>query len=499
MGKTNTKCSRGPIRPGRSGHTDGLRAGWGPLGSCGAVSPFSPSKRRVTLLMAITAAVVPCPAQTQTGNPDGKPVLADPSGSESGLDYYAQGGVVVDGIAYFLADQSCSKYWKADGYPFGVAFDVRTFTKTRTYAFQDTYDSCPLVIRAQSGTWLVLAHEHKQKRTVAMNRDTGEVVWTSPANQPGSYFFGYSYYVRPGGSRLVFVASQNGLHALSSEDGTEVWHVPTKSTGGVTPCVDQEQGWVFYQADGQLMKVRATDGAVLKSAPVPRPCTTVSWNTVLVDDAHGYFVATYWFDFYAEDGKTRKMEWNSAIRVHDADLNLVWKRTGLPGSKKSTLTYVDGKVIIGAGGHWGAKYEGDAWKRVTAYSVKTGDVGWECDLSAYDYNVIVNAPYAYGSVYAEAWGKTGKMFRINARTGALEEVLDYGVGIGSCAPSLAAHGMVLSGDLVRDGIIVTQVAEDSTADWPGPFCNPQTNTYALPDDPAATPVPMRELRVANGR
>jgi hypothetical protein len=132
---------------------------------------------------------------------------------------------------------------------------------------------------------------------------------------------------------------------------------------------------------------------------------------------------------------------------------------------------------------------------VTAYSVETGNVAWECDLSEYDYETIVNAPYGYGSVYAEAWGKTGKLFRINARTGALEEVLDYGVGIGSCAPHLVAHGMVLSGDLVRDGIIATQVAETSTADWPGPFCNPQTNTYALPDEPGTTPLPMRELHI----
>ena len=459
----------------------------------------SPGPRAALVALVAASAIGSRSAEPQADNPNGKPVLADPSASESGLDYYAQGGVVVDGIAYFLADQSCSKYWKADDYPFGVAFDVRTFKKTRSCTFQDTYDSCPLVVQAQNGTWLVLAHEHKQKRTVALDRDTGEVVWISPANQPGSYFFGYSYYARPDGSKLVFVASQNGLHALSSGDGTEVWHVPTKSTGGVTPCVDQEQGWIFYQADGQLMKIRATDGAVLKSVPVPRPCTCVSWNTVLVNDAHGYFVATYWFDFYAEEGKTRKMEWNSAIRVHDADLNLVWERTGLPGSKKSTLTYVDGKVIIGAGGHWGAKYEGDAWKRVTAYSVETGDVVWECDLSAYDYDVIVNAPYAYGSVYAEAWGKTGKLFRISAQTGVLEEVLDYGVGVGSCAPCLIAHGMVLSGDLVRDGIIATRVAENSTADWPGPFCNPQTNTYALPDEPGTTPVVMRELHVGNGR
>jgi hypothetical protein len=55
MGPTNTKCSGGPIRPGRSTHSDGLRAGWGPLGSFGAVSPFSPSGRHAICRMTTMA------------------------------------------------------------------------------------------------------------------------------------------------------------------------------------------------------------------------------------------------------------------------------------------------------------------------------------------------------------------------------------------------------------------------------------------------------------
>ena len=452
----------------------------------------------IQLLLLACLTATPCGAEDEPAKHNGKPVLADPSQSDSGLDYFAQGGVVRQGIAYFTADQSCSKHWKAEGFPFGVAFDVRTFKKIRTYPFQDTYDSCPLVIQKRDGGWLMIAHEHKQKRTVAMDRDTAEVAWISPANQPGSYFFGYSYYAREDGSKLILAASQNGLHALSSDTGEEVWHVPVKTTGGVTPCVDQQKGWVFYQANGQLMKLRATDGTVLKSVPVARPCTTVSWNTVLVNDAHGYFVATYWFDFHDQDGTTRKMEWNSAVRVYDAQLGLVWERTGFPGAKKSTLTYVDGKLVIGTGGHWGARYEGDEWKYVVAYSVGSGDIVWQCDLSRYEYDVIVNAPYAYGSIFAEAWGKTGKMFRIAAKTGVLQEVLDYRTPIGSCAPCLIAHGRIFSGDLPRDGIMVTEVAENSSADWPGPFCDPQTSTYALPDEASAEPVPMKELYVGVG-
>jgi hypothetical protein len=52
---------------------------------------------------------------------------------------------------------------------------------------------------------------------------------------------------------------------------------------------------------------------------------------------------------------------------------------------------------------------------------------------------------------------------------------------------------MFSGDLKRDGIVVTKIAANSAADWPAPFCDPQTNTYALPDDPNARLVNMKEL------
>ena len=423
-----------------------------------------------------------------------KPILEDPTGSDSGLDYFSQGGVVVDGIAYFTADQSCSKYWKGKDYPFVVAFDVKTFKKIRTYPFQDTYDSSPLIVEKRDGTRLILAHEYKKERTVAMNCKTGEVEWISAANQPGAYFFGYSYYVREDNSKLIFMACRNGLHALCSETGKDVWWVERKSTGGITPCVDQKRGWVFYQINRKIMKVRADDGKVLKETPVARPSTCISWNTILVDDAHGYYVATYWLDTLDKDGKTKKLTWNSAIRVYDADLNLVWERNPVAGGKKSTITYVHGKLVMGSGNDR-CQYQGTDWKYIPAFSIKTGEFLWKCDLSEQEYGSILNVPYAYGSFFAETCGTPGKMFRINASTGALQEVIDYGAAIGSCAPCIIAHGKILSGDLRRDGIVATLIAENAHGDWPGPFCNPQTKTYALPDDPKAKPVPMKEVYV----
>jgi hypothetical protein len=421
------------------------------------------------------------------GQENDKPV--DPQ-SESGLDYYAQGGVVVDGIAYFTASDSISRdgIGKSETFPRGVAFDVDDFRRIKSYRFSFTYDSSPLVYRTKDGTWLVIAHEHEQKRTVALSRDTGEMVWMSAPNQPGSIFFGYSYYCCEDGAKIILAAAANGLHALSGEDGRELWWVEQPPTCAVTPCVDQRRGWVFYQCSSKTLKIRANDGTVLRTVGVERPNRCMSWNTVLVDDEKGYFVATYWYG---------AKEWDSAIRVFDQDLNLVWQKTGLPIGKKATLTYADGKLVSGSGNQWHAEYQGDEWKYIAAYAIATGEVVWKCDLSKYAYTCILNVPYYNGHFYAETQDghrtETSKMFRIRATDGKLVEVFDYGRRITSCATSIIARGKILSGDLHEHRTVVTQIAEDSKVDWPGPFGDPQTTQMAAPREPGARLVPMREI------
>ncbi len=431
-------------------------------------------------------------ARETDAEPD-KPVIHNADGSPWGTHHFAQGGVVVDGIAYFLADQKFTPNLKAPDFPYGVAFDLETLWKIRTYPFEDTYDSSPLVVQRLDGSWIVVAHEYLRERTLALRRESGEVAWISPANQPGSYFFGYSYYVREDGSKLLLQAATNGLHALSSEDGSEVWWLEAETRGGVTPAVDQDAGVAWYQVDGRILKVRLTDGEMLSETAVGPPCDVVSWNTVLVDDRDEPLVATYWFGFSGGKGE-KGMRWNAAVRVFDTDLNLLWERRGLPGPKKSTLTYAEGKLVIGTGSGWGGDYEGEDWKYIVAYDVATGEEAWRCDLREYDFTNIMNVPYAWGSFYAEASGDNGKLFRIDARTGELLETLVYDGSVGSCAPPIIARGVMLSGDLGRDGVVVTRLAEGSTADWPGPFGDPQTNTYTVRDDPHAQPVPMREIR-----
>lgn len=417
------------------------------------------------------------------------PKAAGPA-SDWGVEFYSQGGVVVDGIAYFTSDDGdyVRTGIRSPTFPGVVAFDVRTLRKVRTYPFSQTYDSSPFLFQRKDGTWLVIAHEHKKKRTVACHRDTGQVEWISEANQPGSYFFGYSSFRCPDGTQLIFMACQNGLHAMSGETGKDVWWVKEQSTGGITPCGDQKQGWVFYQCDGKMLIVRATDGEILKAATVKSPNVCISWNTVLVNDSHGYFVASRWYG---------RPEWDSALRVYDKDLNLIWERTGLPVGKKDTLTYAEGRLVTGSGNHWSKKYEGNKWKYVAAYSVQDGSILWRCELSHIPYESLFNLPYFNGFFYAETTGGDhgpSKLLRMRASDGKLTEVLDYGRSISSCAPCILAHGRVLSGDLEEDRVVVTEIAENSKADWPGPFGDPQTNQFALPYEPGVKLVTMKEIR-----
>jgi hypothetical protein len=410
--------------------------------------------------------------------------------SPSGLDFYAQGGVVLDGVAYFTSDDHTRRkgVTKPAGFPAVVAFDVASGRKIRHYNFGPTYDSSPLLVQRKDGTWLVVAHEHEKARTVAMERDSGQVAWAGAANHPGFYFFGYTWFEREDGVRLILAATPNGLHALSSETGEDVWHVPARSSGGVTPCVDQKRGWVFYQCNGKVMKINAADGKVLAKADVPAPNTCISWNTVLADEGEGYAVVTRWYGI---------PEWDSAIRVYDADLKLKWERTGLASGKKDILTYAEGLVVTGCGNGWAKNYTGSDWKKIIAYRIGSGEVAWTCDLSRHDFTCIPNVPYFNGHFYAESQGsppRTGKLFRINAATGEVESTLEYGRAITSCAPSIIARGCLLSGDLWEDRIVVTQIADGATGEWRGPFGHPQTHTYAAAAEPQATPAEMREVR-----
>lgn len=412
--------------------------------------------------------------------------------SEEGTMFYSQGGIVIDDMAYFTADKSNrslnDEMEKSRFYPFIVAFSANPpFDKKRTYQFHDTYDSTPSYVITKSGSELLIAHEYKKKRTKALFVDTGNTAWMSTTNQPGAYFFGYSYYRKEDGKTLLLGSFQNGLHALNASDGTVAWFVPRHSIGGVTPAVDQKFGIVYYQYSGGIAKIDAASGTILKEIQVEPPNKTISWNAVLINDYNGFFLATYWYG---------NPQWDSAVRVYDRKLRLVWSKKNLPGGKKTTLVYANGILSAGIGNSWSEKYFGNDWKKLEAWSIKDGTKVWETDLSEHGFLSIPNILYFNGNFYAETQDPPGfnsKLFRINAYRGTIEGMLNYGFPSTSCAPPIIANGMLFSGNLYADNIIVTQLANGSTADWPGVFGDGQKNHNALPYEEGVVDVEMERV------
>ncbi len=412
--------------------------------------------------------------------------------ASKGTRLYAQGGVVVNETAFFSAGpfvrDSGKRYRRNDAFPFVVSFKAKVpFEKKRTYPFSNTYDSAPLCLETKSGNTLVIAHEYQHKRTKAIEVHTGEIEWISSDRHPGKYFFGYSFFRCRDNTKIVFGSFCNGLHAFRLCDGEQVWHIKKWTKGGVTPCVDQKKRCVYYQCDGGVLRIDAKTGKIQKIVSVKAPHMTISWNTVLVDDHFGYYIVTYWYG--ANTG-------NGAVRVYDRELRLVWERKNVCADKKATVTYADGKVIVGTGNSRKPQKDcGDECKTLTAWYVTNGTVAWQTDLSDYTFRAIINIPYFNGCFYAETQDVRGtsKLFRICAIDGTIKEILDYGRPITSCAPSIIANGMLFSGDLLRDEIVVTSLATGAENDWPGPFGMPQKNQYAVAHEEGIRNVPMKEI------
>jgi len=400
---------------------------------------------------------------------------------------YSQGGTVVGGIAYFTAnsyqerlspDGKLDHVCKREDYPYVAAIDVETMELIATYPFADTYDSSPLVIRNRDGRWLVLAHEYAHARTVAMRQEDAAIEWISEANQPGGMFFGYAYYRKENGDTTVLASVKNGLHAMSLETGRDEWFFPL--AGGVTPCVDQKGGTVYFQTKGMLLKIRAETGEIMKSVSVSQPSGCVCWNTVWADDAYGCHVVTYWYS---------PEPFGSAIRVFDEELNLVWESKRLPMSKKATLAYHGGLIYAGCGDHWQKEpylqLQDGRWKTIRAYRIQDGRIEWELDLRGYGFSCIPNIIYCNGRIIAESQTNLSHLghhlFTADAGTGSLLSHEYKETPANSCGVPLLTAGKLFSGDLVSDSVLITEIDTGHCTDWIGAFGNAQTNDMCAPD------------------
>lgn len=393
------------------------------------------------------------------------------------LPGYSQGGTVVDGIAYFTADDATP-----DGYPNVAAFDARTGRKIRSYPFWNTYDSAPMVLRKKDGRKVVIAHEWALERTRALHADDGSQAWVSPANQPGSWFFGYSWYRNREGTSLILTESENGLHANSLDDGGEAWWI--RREGGMTPAVDQGSSRIYFQSNGRLDKIDAENGNVLKSVQVDSPSHCQSANTILVKDEYGYYIVTYWFGH---------QYYGSAIRVFDQDLNLVWVKGGLPLWQKYVPTYHGGRLFlagqgIGNGFFETHPYQDEGWKWIEALDIRNGKTLWKTEMTRHRYMSMTNLIHADGYLIGETQGfekrNHYKVFILDAQRGKIRAQYDsrkYGT---SCAPPLLHDGILFSGDMISDRVFATHVGlANHGADWPGPFGDPQLHHMSAAEKP----------------
>lgn len=383
-------------------------------------------------------------------------------------------GMVRNGIGYFQ---------NLDGT--GVkAVDLDTYERLWEYQFEDVYDVSPLVEQKGDGTWLILEHERANGRVKTLYLSDGETAWISDNNIPYIGGTGFSLYVNQAGLSVILAKGSNGLHALSVEDGRELWFSPAQSWFGTIPAVDQVNRWIYSQSFEEIKKIDGETGKVLKSAYIRPEAMTAHTNTLLVNDRHGYYIATVNWNGHVDEGN---------MIVYDSCLNVIWKKDRYV-ERLSSLSYHDGHLYSAQCGGWYdyllKKTEHKNWKHITAFKINDGSMIWDLDLSRYNYTNIHDVIYCNGYLYAIT-DNTGTpeplnrlLFRIDAADGRLVEMLDFGYPLSICASPVITNGKLFEAG------VVTVLGEGEKSDWYGQYGNGQLNHFAANDSSVTRIVEM---------
>jgi len=421
-----------------------------------------------------------------SGYKNGKSTLSSPVSSFTTRDHSGVSGLsseygnIINGVGYFQ---------DANGTDV-TAVDPDSFEELWTYKFEDMYDVSPMVEKTQDGTWLVIEHERANSRVKALYLANGGEAWISDNNIPYIGGTGFNYYVNKDGLIIVLAKGSNGLHALSIEDGHELWFTPAQSWYSTIPAVDQKNRWIYSQSFERVEKIDAETGKVLKSVyTIPDAMTTHS-NTLLTDDEHGYFIA-------AANWNGNLL--NGDITVYDSTLNVVWKKTRLI-ERLSSLCYYNGTLFSAQCGGW-YPFQNELtdkidWKYITAFDIRNGKTKWNLSLAKYNYSNIHDVVYCNGYVYAitdntgSAVRENRLLFRISAENGVLEEVLDFGHPRSICASPVISDGKFFEAG------IPTHLGKGKTIDWYGQYGVRQVNHNAADDEAVTIPEKMNNLQFA---
>jgi hypothetical protein len=355
------------------------------------------------------------------------------------------------------------------------AVDLDSFEELWTYKFEDMYDVSPMIERTNDGTWLIIEHERANGRINARYLADGEEAWISDNNIPYIGGTGFNYYINKEGLTEVLAKGSNGLHALSIEDGSELWFTPAQSWFSTIPAVDQKNRWIYSQSFERVDKINAETGKVIRSKFTKPEAMTTHSNTLLVYDEFGYYIATANWNGNVLNGD---------VAVYDSSLNVVWKKDRLL-ERLSSICYHDGMLFSAQCGGWYLsqnkltdKYD---WKNITAFDIRNGDIKWNLSLAKYKYDNIEDVVYCNNYLYAitDNIGSQIKsnrlLFKIRASDGLLEEVLDFGF-----PRSICASPVISDGKLFEAGI-PTLLGEGEKCDWYGQYGVRQLNHNAAND------------------
>ncbi len=227
-----------------------------------------------------------------------------------GLVYVASG---VGNLACFTA---------ADGKP---VWSVKLFDEFQAPQVKWGYAESPRI----DGENVIATPCGAKATMVALNRQTGAVVWASPALGQKSSFCS-PLLVEHGGKRLLITMTDTHVVAFSASDGAVVWQHPYQNFRGNHPITPIYSEGLLYVTSGY------GKGAIGLSLAEDGSSVTQLWEQPLQDPCHGQAVLLDGY-VYASSHQKAQGRW-SCVELKTG--RVAWEDAGV--GKGGSVIYADG-------------------------------------------------------------------------------------------------------------------------------------------------------------